>query len=146
MSKADDKTNNEDISTPKKLSLAKEEEQDQQQHEKKAEHTLEEIDKELDELRPPPPSPETKHRIEEEEKRKDHKIHEEHQHNNSSSTTDTKSENKPTEHKENELVPGEPDPTVNENTKVPVLNDEGGVELKPPQGSMFHKTKDEKKT
>lgn len=108
---------------------------------KENERSIDEIEKELDELRPEPPSPETKHRIEEEEKQKDRQMEENKSHKQSPTPSNKQNdtEHHHDEHQANELTPGQPDPTVNDNVKIPVLNDRGDIELKPQQGSALHK-------
>jgi hypothetical protein len=124
-----------DLSKPQSIEKDPNEEED--------ERTLEDIEKELDELRPKPPSPKTKHRIEEEEKKNDQEVESRNTHKQSPVPIETKSNNEDSHqpHKDNELIPGEPDPTVNDNVKIPVLNDRGDIELKPQLGSAFHKNK-----
>ena len=129
-----------EIPKPQTTPLAKKDEPGNDKEKEEEEHDLEEIEKELDELRPPPPSPETKRRMEAEEKRKDQEI--QHGQDEKSPSMPVKvdsDKHEHSEHKDNELTPGEPDPSVNENTKIPVLNDHGDVELKPQQGSVFKK-------
>ena len=104
---------------------------------KEQEHRLQEIEKELAELRPQPPSPETKRRIEEEEKKKDRQAEEKKQHGKQSPATSATSKHN-NEHPSNELTPGQPDPTVSDNVNIPVLNDHGDIELKAQQGSALH--------
>ena len=108
---------------------------------KENERSIEEIEKELDELRPKPPSPKTKRRIEEEEKQKDRQMEENKSHKQSPTPSSKQNDNEhhQEQHQANELTPGEPDPTVGDNVKFPVLNDHGDIELKPQQGSAFHK-------
>jgi hypothetical protein len=141
-SKTTGKANDDDdIPKPQSTSMKKDEKKDENEK-KEVEHTVQDIDKELDELRPKPHSPKTQHRIEEQERAKDEEIHEHKTNKGSSMHIEAKSsEEGETHHKDNELTPGEPDPTVNENTKIPVLNDRGDVELKPQQGSIFRKNK-----
>lgn len=130
--------NDDDIPKAQSSDVTKKDE-NEEQNEEKGERTLEEIEKELDELRPKQPSPETKRRIEEEEKAKDDEIE---KRKAPSTPIKAKSSNEgEIQHKDNELTPGEPDPSVNDNFKIPVLNDHGDIELKPQQGSAFHKNK-----
>lgn len=104
---------------------------------KEDERSLDDIEKELDELRPKPPSPKTQHRIEEEEKKKDREVNE---HKSSPSpAAPIEVKNNEQKHGEHELTPGKPDPTVNQNVKIPVLNERGDIELKPQQGSALNK-------
>lgn len=141
-SKKEVNKNVDDIPKPQSTNMAKKDE-NKDQNEKEGERSLEEIEKELDELRPKPPSPETKRRIEEEEKEKDDEFKEHHTHKGPSLPikANGSDEDNSQHHKDNELTPGQPDPTVNDNVKIPVLNDRGEVELKPQQGSAFKKHK-----
>ncbi len=127
-----------DLSEPQSIKLA-----EKDQNEKQGERSLEEIEKELDELRPKPPSPKAKHRIEEEEKKKDQEIEKGKAYKESSVPSETKSNNedKNHQHKDNELTPGQPDPTVNDDFKIPILNDHGDIELEPQRGSALNKHK-----
>ena len=115
---------------------------DENKNEKKeGEHTIEEIDQELNKLRPKSPSPNTKRRINAEEKEKDHEVQEHKKHETAPATTEIqKSETKDaSHHNDNELIPNQPDPTINDDVKIPVLNERGDVELKPQQGSALNK-------
>ncbi|CAF0780162.1 unnamed protein product [Adineta steineri] len=49
-------------------------------------------------------------------------------------------------HNDNEITPGEDDPTVNDNVKFPVLNDHGDIEYKSQQGSVFKRHKNDNST
>ena len=112
----------------------------EEQKEQDKEPSLDEIEKELDELRPPPPSPKAKRHMEEEEQKKDHEMKHIQEHHASPAKVEVKSGHEgETHHKANEITPGEPDPTINDNVKIPVLDDHGNIELKPQQGSSFHK-------
>jgi len=134
--------NDNDIPKPQSTNIAKKDENNEQ-NEKEGERSLEEIERELDELRPKPPSPKTKRRIDEEEKKKDQELLEEKEHKGPSIPIEAKSSNEDgsKQHKDNELTPGQPDLTVNDNVKIPVLNERGDVELKPQQGSALNKDK-----
>ncbi|CAF2408756.1 unnamed protein product [Rotaria sp. Silwood2] len=144
MSKKQDKANaevaenNDDISKHQSTKQAQDNEKQDQNNENEC--SVEDIEKELDELRPKPPSPKAQHRIEKEEIENDRRVemHKEHKEPSSTTKTTNGDENKG-QHKDNELIPGEPDPTVNDNVKIPVLNDRGDIELKSQQGSKLNK-------
>lgn len=133
MSEKLDQNNDDRLKSPSLQTTAKDQEN---------ERSIEKIDKELDELRPQPPSPETKHRIEEEEKQKDRQMEENKTHKQSPTPSNKSNDNE--HHQANELTPGQPDPTVNANMKIPVLNDHGDIELKAQQGSALHKNEEKK--
>lgn len=102
--------------------------------------TIEEIDKELDELRPVPPSPRTQRRIEQEEEKKDQEKQAHQQDKTDAPVAILSSDNEhQTQHNEHELTPGKPDPSVNDNLKIPIMDERGAVELKPQQGSKLNK-------
>ncbi|CAF1016808.1 unnamed protein product [Rotaria sp. Silwood1] len=131
--------NEDDIPKPQSTKLTKDNEKQDENNEN--ERSLEDIEKELDKLRPKPPSPKTQHRIEKEEEKKDHEMnmHQTHKEEPSPQPNTTNNDENETQHKDTELKPGEPDPTVNDNVKIPVLNDSGTIELKPQQGTKLNK-------
>ncbi|CAF1544243.1 unnamed protein product, partial [Adineta steineri] len=91
--------------------------------------------------------PEAKRRIEEAEKEHDRHVHEQHNHKESSTPLKSKrSDEGEGHHNDNEITPGEDDPTVNDNVKFPVLNDHGDIEYKSQQGSVFKRHKNDNST
>lgn len=130
-----------EIPKPQTTPLAKKNDPEKEAEKKTEEPDLKEIEKELDELRPPSPSPKSKRRMVAEEKKKDEEMKQGGNPKTSAMPVKVESDKHDDEghHNDNELTPGQPDPTVNENTKIPVLNDHGDVELKPQLGSVFKK-------
>ena len=104
------------------------------QNTNEGERSLEKIEKELDALCPKPPSPETNVELEKKERK-------EHQESSAPTKTTSDDEGNNQPRKDNELTPGQSDPTVNDNVKIPVLNDRGDVELKPQLGSALNRNK-----
>ncbi|CAF0833595.1 unnamed protein product [Didymodactylos carnosus] len=112
--------------------------------EEKEDRTVEEIDKELDNLRPKPPSPETKKKILIEEQKYDAQKsnEEEEKSKKKDSKDDQKQQSETSSNDIHKLTPNQPDPSV-ENIKIPVLTEDGHIELKLQQGStLSNKTKD----
>ncbi|CAF0914376.1 unnamed protein product [Adineta ricciae] len=130
-----------DIPKLQSTTMVKTNDENKDEKKKEGEHTIEEIDQELNKLRPKSPSPNTKRRINEEEKEKDREVQEHKKHETTPAVTEIqKSETKDVSHRgDNELIPNQPDPTINDDVKIPVLNERGDVELKPQQGSALNK-------